>query len=148
MTEKTFTKTGGLKNNYFLKDYRWYWLTLLLSVGMIFVILLLPDSSNPAIILRYGFAGFFLFFIPGFTIMRLLFPQAFSGDDNSSGLDIIERVGLSILVSVALIPILGIILNYTVFGITLVSMLTSLVSLTLFLATALFIRQYSNHVKK
>jgi len=78
-------------------------ITILLSV----VIVLLPDSALRVII---GLP--FLLFFPGYTLIAALFPR-------KSSLDGIERVALSFGLSIAVVPLLGLGLNYTPWGIRL-----------------------------
>jgi uncharacterized membrane protein len=57
-------------------------------------------------------------FIPGYILVAALFPK-------KKGVDSIERIALSIGLSIAVVPLLGLILNFT-FGIRLISVLLSL----------------------
>ncbi|MEM2111046.1 MAG: DUF1616 domain-containing protein, partial [Candidatus Bathyarchaeia archaeon] len=61
---------------------------------------------------------------------------------SSKGLDIIERAGLSLAISFALIPIFGLILNYTPWGIRLTPILVSLLAFTIISSTIAVIREY------
>jgi hypothetical protein len=72
----------------------------------------------------------------GKTIIDLAsnFPQAIAIEDT---IDIIERIALSFGLSIAIVPLLGLILNYTPFGIRLGSIFTSLI-----LVIALFFGVY------
>lgn len=67
-------------------------------------------------------------FIPGYVLTAALFPKK---DD----IENIERIGLSFGLSVAIIPLLGLVLNFT-FGIRLIPILTSLCTYTIVLALA------------
>ncbi|MGC9443888.1 MAG: DUF1616 domain-containing protein [Candidatus Methanospirareceae archaeon] len=66
-------------------------------------------------------------FLPGYALIALLFPRR---DD----LDGIERVALSFGLSIAVVPLLGLALNYTPFGIRLSPVLVSISVLTIALA--------------
>ena len=66
-------------------------------------------------------------FLPGYALIALLFPRK---DD----LDGIERVALSFGLSIAVVPLTGLALNYTPFGIRLSPVLFSLSMLTIALA--------------
>ncbi len=101
--------------------------TLLLLVIAIF------PSSSVRIILGLPFILFF----PGYALVAALFPerhQAFEvakGEDSdekeevSRGLDALERVALSFGLSIAVVPLLGLALNYTPFGMRLVPILVT-----------------------
>ena len=53
-------------------------------------------------------------FIPGYLLVSVLFP----GKKTEKGLDVVEKIALSLGVSIAIVPLLGIVLNYTPWGIT------------------------------
>jgi uncharacterized membrane protein/LysM repeat protein len=98
-----------------------------LSFVLIVIIYLLPTSA-----LRIILGAPFVLFFPGYTLVAALFP----GKDDIEG---IERLGLSLGLSVAVLPLMGLVLNYTPFGITL---LTTLISATSFMAGSTAIAYY------
>ena len=73
-------------------------------------------------------------FLPGYALIALLFPRK---DD----LDGIERVALSFGLSIAVVPLTGLALNYTPFGIRLSPVLFSLSVLTVALAIGAIYRR-------
>lgn len=73
-------------------------------------------------------------FLPGYALIALLFPRK---DD----LDGIERVALSFGLSIAVVPLTGLALNYTPFGIRLSPVLFSLSVLTVALAIGAVLRR-------
>jgi len=87
-----------------------------LSFLLILAIYLLPVPA-----LRIILGGPFVLFFPGYTMVAALFPDR---DD----LDGLERLGLSLGLSIAILPLMGLVLNYTPWGITLLSTLLSAVS--------------------
>ncbi len=68
-----------------------------------------------------------MLFLPGYTLIAALFPRK---DD----LDGIERVALSFGLRIAISPLLGLALNYTLFGIRLTPVLIVLTVFTIALA--------------
>lgn len=64
----------------------------------------------------------FILFIPGYTLIFVLFPAK----KTDRGIDIIERIALSFGLSIAIVPLIGLILNYTPFGIRLEPILVSI----------------------
>ncbi len=82
--------------------------------------------------LRVLFALPFILFIPGYLLIAALFPR---NDD----LDGIERVALSFGLSIAVVPLIGLALNYTPWGIRLDPIV---VSLLIFSAAMGLIAQY------
>jgi uncharacterized membrane protein len=75
-------------------------------------------------------------FLPGYTLIAALFPRK---DD----LDGIERVALSFGLSIAVVPLIGLGLNYTPWGIRLVPVVISLCVFTLMMALAAQLRRSS-----
>jgi uncharacterized membrane protein len=77
-----------------------------------------------------------LLFIPGYSLISALFPK--EGD-----IDLITRITLSIGVSVAVVPLIGLGLNFTQGGIRLDPIV---ISLTLFTMILIFVAQYTRAV--
>lgn len=86
-------------------------------------ILILPVTLlNIEDILRIIIGLPFLFFIPGYILIFIFFPL--KTDCNS--INTLERIGLSFGFSIALVSLLGLLLNFTPWGIQLISVLFSL----------------------
>jgi uncharacterized membrane protein len=83
------------------------------SFLLILAIYLLPLPA-----LRIILGGPFVLFFPGYTMVAALFP----GREDLEGL---ERLGLSLGLSIAILPLMGQVLNYTPWGITLLSTVMS-----------------------
>jgi uncharacterized membrane protein len=73
-------------------------------------------------------------FLPGYSLIATLFPRK---DD----LDGIERIALSFGLSIAIVPLLGLALNYTPFGIRLSPVLIVLSVFTISLALGAYVRR-------
>ena len=84
------------------------------SVLLAAIIALLPSN-----VLRIILGLPFILLFPGYTLIAALFPR-------QSDLDGIERLALSLGLSVAVVPLIGLILNYTTWGIRLYPILISL----------------------
>lgn len=96
----------------------------LIAIGAAMLIVLgtiafLPDSP-----LRVVLGLPFVLFFPGYTLIAALYPRRVD-------LDGIERLALSLGLSLAVVPLIGLVLNYTPWGIRLTPIV---VSLTLFTA--------------
>ena len=106
----------------------WFWAAVaavVLSMGLISV------TSGVAIYLRYVFGSVLVLFLPGYSLIEALYPK--------KELDELTRFALSIGLSLALVPLVGLVLNYTPFGIRLLPVTLSIAGLTLLLlAYALF----------
>jgi uncharacterized membrane protein len=81
---------------------------------------------------RIAFGLLFTLFFPGYTLISALFPK----QDRLGG---IERVALSLGLSIAIVPIIGLILNFTPWGIRLYPIV---ISVTLFILIAAGIAWY------
>ena len=75
-----------------------------------------------------------MLFLPGYSLIAALFPRK---DD----LDGIERVALSFGLSIAVVPLLGLALNYTPFGIRLTPILIVLSVFTISLTMGAYVRR-------
>ena len=64
----------------------------------------------------------FILFIPGYVLVFALFPTK----KTDRGIDIIERIALSFGLSIAVVPLIGLGLNYTPWGIRLEPILLSI----------------------
>jgi len=78
--------------------------------------------------------------LPGYSLIKALFP--------TKEIDNIERTALSIGISLALVPITGLLLNYTPWGIRLTPVTLSLLALTTVFATAAIIREHQTKQKQ
>ena len=97
-----------------LKDY-WDLITIIaLSLLLDFLIAFFPDS-----LLRKALGLAFVLFFPGYVFITALFP-------NRKELDNLERLALSFGLSIAIVPLIGLALNYTPWGIRLIPILVSL----------------------
>lgn len=96
---------------------------------LVFTIFLIPDSPLRAIL---GFP--FLLFFPGYVLISVLFPA-------KKDLGALERFTLSLCLSLAVVPLIGLILNYTPWGIRLYPIIASLFLLTSALSVASFYRR-------
>ena len=105
----------------------WFWGAVgatLLSVAFVFA------TSGLALYLRYAFGSLLVLFLPGYSLIELLYPK--------KELDELTRFALSLGLSLAIVPLVGLVLNYTPFGIRLLPVALSLSGLTLvFLVLAL-----------
>lgn len=75
-----------------------------------------------------------MLFLPGYALVALLFPA-------KSGLEGIERAALSVGISVAIVPIIGLVLNNTSFGIREMPLLASLSVFIIVACAAAYVRR-------
>ena len=104
-------------------------LVLILSFILILIILFIPIDA-----IRIILGLPFMLFFPGYTLITALFP-------GKSGLQGIERLALSLGLSLAVLPLIGLILNYTPWGIRLHPILISLTVFIMTMCTIAFLRR-------
>jgi len=110
----------------------WFWT----AIGAVAASLaLISVTSGAALYLRYVFGSVLVLFLPGYALIEALYPKR--------ELDELTRFALSIGLSLALVPLAGLVLNYTPFGIRLVPVAIALAGLTVGLLVAALTRRYS-----
>lgn len=94
----------------------------LLLINLISLVEIIVVTIFPNDFLKLFLGFLFLLFCPGYALVSALFPK-------KDGLDTIERITLSIGLSIALVPLLGLTLHFTPYGIKLYPILLSMASL-------------------
>ncbi len=112
----------------------WFYLVMAASVATLATVYIIPNTY-PAIVFRWVLGTILVLFLPGYAAIQALFP---SGKE----LDGIERFALSVGLSLAITPLIGLLLNYTPWGIRLDPIMTSLSLFTLAVAAAATYRKY------
>jgi uncharacterized membrane protein len=108
---------------------------LLMAVALVILTLiftLAPQLSDLWVRVPVGLI--MVLFLPGYALIAALFPR----DDDLDG---IERVALSFGLSIAVVPLIGLGLNYTPWGIRLTPVVVSLSIFTIALLAAAFVRR-------
>ena len=118
----------------------WYWITIILTLIITLLVFIIPENAFPLVYARYILGSIFVLWLPGYTFTKALFPE--------KELDNIERAALSIGMSLALVPITGLLLNYTPWGIRLTPITLSLLVLTLAFASAAIVREHQTKMRQ
>ena len=137
-TEPPTTAAGYLFSNQAL----WFWTTTILVIAATASVFTIPEDAFPIVYARYILGSLFVLFLPGYSFIKALFPKQVPIKTGSEELDNIERIALSIGMSLALVPITGLLLNYTPWGIRTTPITLSLLALTTAFSTAAIIREY------
>jgi hypothetical protein len=103
----------------------WFWGA---ACGTLLSIVFVFATSGLALYLRYAFGGLIILFLPGYSLIELLY---------SKELDELTRF--------ALVPLVGLALNYTPFGIHLLPVAFTLSGLTLVLLVLALKRKYAHY---
>ena len=128
---------GYLKTN----NASWYWITLATTLAAVISVFSIPENAYPIVIVRYVLGAIFILWLPGYAFIKALFPVKLPIKTADKNLDAIERIALSSGMSLALVPIVGLLLNYTPWGIRLAPITLGLTDLTLIFATAAVARE-------
>lgn len=112
----------------------WFYASVAASLITVLAIYTLP-TELPLVAVRWVLGSVFVLFLPGYVTVEALFPKF-------RELDGVERFALGIGLSLALVPLVGLLLNYTPWGIRLTPLVISLTILTLGLAGVGVGRQY------
>ena len=110
----------------------WYW--ILVGYVVLTSLIVVLVSEPPFLYLRYALGSAFVLYIPGAVLMEVLYP--------SSELEPLERFALSIGLSLAVVPLIGLVLNYTPWGIRLEPVLCSLALFSLIMGFIAVVRKY------
>lgn len=106
-------------------------LVILFTLLCIPFVLISPLNETP---IRIILGLPLVLFLPGYSLIAILFPR-------KNDLDGIERIALSFGLSIAVVPLLGLALNYTPFGIRLSPVLIVLSVFTIALALGAYARR-------
>jgi hypothetical protein len=120
----------------------WYWATIALAIATTITVFTIPEDAYPVAYIRMILGVIFVLFLPGFAFIKALYPAKVPIKTALENMDTIERAALSLGLSLALTPIVGLILNYTPWGIRLTPVTLSLLALTAVFATAAIVREY------
>ena len=103
-------------------------IAILISVALVILAIV---GEGPV---RIALGLIFVLFIPGYTLAAALFPKRDS-------LDAVQRVALSFGLSIAVVPLIGLILNYTPWGISVNPILASLLAFIIVTAGVAWFRR-------
>lgn len=132
--------------------------SLLVTIVLLWGVTLLPVVRETPV--RIVVALVVALFVPGYALIAALFPErgpsvsgdrtsattdetddATDTDDESGGIDVLERAVLSFGASIAVVPLVGLVLNFTPWGLRLVPILAGLTVLTVPLTVLAAVRR-------
>jgi uncharacterized membrane protein len=117
----------------------WFWVIIALSTATAISVFTIHEKAVPYIYIRYILGSIFVLLLPGYSLIKTLFP--------TKEIDNIERTALSIGMSLALVPLVGLLLNYTPWGIRLTPVTLSLLSLTIILTIIGLLREHNEKTR-
>ena len=107
----------------------------LLLLNAVTVLLVLAITFFPSSALRFILGVPFLLFAPGYALIAALFPR-------KKQIDTIERIAYSLGFSVATVALIGLVLNYTPWGVRLYPVLISIAFFVLAMSVIAWYRWY------
>lgn len=111
----------------------WFWgATALVAMTLLVVFTV---NSSALLYARYVLGGVFVLFLPGFLLISALYAR-------SEEMDTLERLALSIGLSLAVVPLIGLVLNYTPWGIRLEPIMVSLALFSEVMAVVCVVRRF------
>ena len=110
----------------------WFWASL---AAVAIALALITVTSGAVLYLRYAFGSALVLFIPGYSLIEALYPKR--------ELDELTRFALSIGLSLALVPLTGLVLNYTPFGIRLLPVSLSIAGLSVIFLVLALVRKHA-----
>jgi uncharacterized membrane protein len=122
-------------SDYLLSRYNLGFAVAVLLVSLCLVSIYLSWLSPVFAALRMALGSIFVLFLPGYSLVEALYPK-------EEDLSPLERLALSIGLSLALVPLVGLLLNYSPWGIRLDPVVASLSTLTLALLLASAYRKF------
>jgi uncharacterized membrane protein len=120
------------------KSVNWYFAVVILTLATTIVVFAIQGDS-PYSVVRYVLGFICLLGLPGYSLVRLLFPVASSSNENVR-VDDLMRFAFSVVFSIAIVSIVGFALDYTL-SVTLETLIFCLSSITIILATAAVVRE-------
>lgn len=134
--EEPIVPPMGFAQFLFSKWCRWFWLVFGATILTILSTLFISANAPLGIaVFRWVLGSILILYLPGYCFVETLYPAKGELDD-------IERIALSIGLSLAITPLTLMVLNFTPWGIRLFPFLTSLVLVTLGLAVVAVLRKY------
>jgi hypothetical protein len=112
----------------------WLWVSFLTIALSLLAVSLIPDLF-PLNIARWVLGSIFVLYLPGFSLIQLLFPKG-------KEIDSLERFALSIGLSLALVPLIGLVLNFTPWGIRFLPIVAAIATFTTAALLAAGMRKY------
>jgi hypothetical protein len=135
-------KSTSFRTYLFSFKAAWYWTIIAIALVTTLTVFAIPQDLYPIAYIRNTLGVIFVLFLPGYAFVKAIFQKKIPIKTSSESFDTIERVVLSIGLSIALTIMVGLLLYYTPLGIGLTSITPSLLALTMVFATIAMAREY------
>lgn len=126
--------------SYVLSDLSaWFWGIIIFSILTFILVFAIPEESYPIVYIRHVFGIIYAIFLPGYCFIRTFYPESFSP---------IEITLFSLGLSIFFIFIIGLILSFSPWGLSLLYINSSLLALILGFSTIGLLREYRGKFKQ
>ena len=126
---------------------RWYWIIAICALITLIVVFTVPEDLAPWSYLRNILGTIFVVYLPGYTFIKALFPVKMPFASSEEKMVSVERIAFSIGFSLAIVPLVALVMNYTPLGIGLIPIVFSLFLLILVFSTVAVVRDYHARTK-
>ena len=116
-------------------DYSLWSYSVAALVALTMASVIFSDSITIFKYLRYVTGSLYVLFLPGYLLIEALYPEERS-------LSPLERLALSLGLSLAVVPLIGLVLNYTPWGIRFTPIVVSLLVYDIILLSVALARKY------
>ena len=118
----------------------WYWIMIALTLVSSMAVLVIGEVGTLAYI-RYVSASLLVLFLPGYALLRAISPSNDQTLGQPNNMYSILRLSLSIVLSIVIVSLLGLILDFSPLGVTLDSLVLSLSLFTIIFSTIALFRE-------
>jgi hypothetical protein len=125
------------------KSAYWYFIAVILTLASTAAVFGIREGE-PESIFRYFFGFIYVLVLPGYCLVRILFLGGQFALRGNTRMDWLMKFSFSTVLSIAIVSMVGLALNY-IWVITLNTLVLSLSSLTILLATIGVIREYRKY---
>lgn len=118
----------------FSNKQSWFWVNSCLALITSVLVLIIPPEVFPLVYVRYLFTFLMMLFLPGYSLIRALFDRA--------KLSAIELATFSLGLSLVFLFAIGLLLNFTPFGISVVPITMCLLCLVVIFSIIAVVKDY------
>lgn len=123
------------------REAAWYWITITAAAVSAALFLEISENDYPWVYARNILGIVFVLFLPGYALIKALFPVKMLARKTVENLGTTEQATLSVAMSIAAVSIVGLLLNFSPWGLNLNAIILSLLAFTSILATVAIIRK-------
>jgi hypothetical protein len=115
-----------------------FWVICVFSILTTISVFIIDEKAYPYIFIRYVLGTIFILILPGYSLLNALFQTI--------EINVMEILTLSLAISLALVPFIGLILNYTIWRLKNPSIVLSILILIVFLNVISLIREHDQKI--